>query len=168
MQPSTKAPLPSNPLCKAVDVLHHFMLSKQYALCNGSIYRKAPESCFTYVYCCGVKEFVMRSLQNSKIANVLAQHVNNVISLLSNPACRLIKPIMIDYNLIEVQPRGTCFHIAGKFFKKHVKMRNEGVSPRAFVKHEYLEDRVPYPRPFIDGIYQLYFYQFFLHFSSIC
>lgn len=147
----------TNPICKAVDVIQRFMRRNQYALYEGSIYRKAPESAFTSVYCCPVKDFLMRSLSNPEIADSLAQCINSVTSLLSNSSCRMIKPLIIDYNLIEVLPTKTCFHITGKFFKLHEAMK-PGVSPRAFVKYEYKEDRVPYPMPFIQGTTNIYFF----------
>ena len=128
------------------------MIKNRYALYEGSIYKKAPDSAFTYVFCCSVRKFLLRSLSNVEIANALVHYQNQVTTLLSDPSCRLIKPLIIDYNLIEVLPSKTCFHIARKEFVVHKSMR-KGVSPRAFVRYRYKEDRVPYPKPFVQGMY---------------
>ena len=85
-----------------------------------------------------------------EVANAVADRTEKISALLSNSSCRLIKPIEIDFNLIEVLPKGTCFHIAGKRFVLHEKLK-PGVSPRAFVRYVYEPDRVPYPLPFVQG-----------------
>jgi len=70
-----------------------------------------------------VNDFLLLALSNPEVADVLAPSFSAVSKLLSQPACRLIKPIQIDYNVIEVLPAGTCFHIAAKSFKYTEQMR---------------------------------------------
>ena len=126
------------------------MAKKGYALCDGYIYKKVPEAVHTYVYCSTVQDFLMFSLSNPEIADVLTQYVSTVTNLLSNPSCRLIDPITIDFNLIECLPYGTCFNIAEKSFNQIEKMQH-GVTPRAFVRYHFCEDQVPLPTPFVSG-----------------
>ena len=111
--------LPSNPVCKAVDSIQRLMKEKGYSLSGGNVFKKVEDSSFTSVYASDVRTFLLRSLANDEIANSLVCHINQVTSLLSSPACRLIRPLEIDYNLIEVLPKGVCFHIAGKRFVKY-------------------------------------------------
>ncbi|XP_066922695.1 uncharacterized protein [Clytia hemisphaerica] len=143
--------IPTDPICIAVAELSRFMKEKSYAICNGKIYKKAPDSAFSYVYCLTVKRFLMRSLRVGSVANVLASHINSVSNLLSDPDCGLIKPLKILYNIIEVLPARTIFVISEKRF---YKIRNfpEGCTPRAFIRYTYDKSYVPYPGPFIQGI----------------
>lgn len=85
-----------------------------------------------------------------KVADVLTPHISSVTHLLSQPSCRLIQPIKVDTNIIEVLPAGTCFHIAGKRFEHHNSFKR-GCTPRAFVKYVYNDSVVPYPMPFVSG-----------------
>jgi len=94
----------------------------------------------------------MNSLADAELANVLVPHISAIENLLSNPSCRLIKPIVIDHNLIEVLPPNTCFKISLKKFIQIEEMPLN-TSPRAFVRYTYQEDRVPYPKPFVEGKY---------------
>ena len=110
------------------------MKVKGYSLCNGQVFVKIKDSVHTSVYCCSAGDFIHRTLKNAEVANAVACRTEQVIKLLSNPSCRMIDPLKIDFNLIEVLPAGTCFHIAGKRFVKYDKLT---VSPRAFVKYTY-------------------------------
>lgn len=150
-----------NQVLMAVAVLDKLMKQRGYGLHDGKVYKKIKQSRFTFIYCSSVKTFISRALGNKDVAPYVAPRKEQVTSLLADPSCRLIKPIVIDYNLIEVLPPGTCFHIALKKFIHHESLK---VSTRAFVKYTYHEDRVPYPGPFVEGIilysfYYIYFLQ---------
>ena len=81
------------------------------------------------------------------MADLIAPHVTQLSALLSEPACRLIKPIEIDYNFIEVEDQ-YLFVIAGKRFIKESESL-KGLS-RAFIRYEYNEFKKPNPAPFIE------------------
>jgi len=135
---------------KAVDTLRRFMEKKQFAICNGAAYRKIPESKYTFVYFGSVNTFLLQSLGNSEIADEIVTNISTLTNLLSQPKCALIKPINIDYNYIEVQPKGTCFDIWNKcFIKDPAELKG---SPRAFVKYQYVEGRIPKPKLFVEGM----------------
>ena len=85
-----------------------------------------------------------------EVANAITPNMNTIMKLLSNPTCRIIIPIKINYNLIEVLPKGTCFQISTKSFVKFQTIP-ENVTPRAFVKYTFNKNRIPYPRPFVQG-----------------
>ena len=88
------------------------------------------------------------------MADLIAPHVTQLSALLSEPACRLIKPIEIDYNFIEVEDQ-YLFDIAGKrFIKESGSLK---ISPRAIIRYEYNKSKKPNQAPFIEGIH--------LHFS---
>ncbi|XP_066928609.1 uncharacterized protein [Clytia hemisphaerica] len=98
--------IPTDPICIAVDHIERHMRKKNYAISQGKIYKKAPDSQFTYVYCITVPKYLKKLLGIAKIANKLASHITAVSNLLSDPDCGLIKPIKILYNIIEVLPEG--------------------------------------------------------------
>ena len=62
------------------------------------------------------------------MADLIAPHVTQLTRLLSEPAWRLIRPIEIDYNFIEVEDQ-YLFDIAGKRFIKESGLLKG--SPRA-------------------------------------
>ena len=142
--------IPTDPICIAADELARFMKHNGYCICRGRVYKKAPDSRFTFVSLQSVEDFVLWSLGNGQVANAVASHVGQLTNLLTKPACRLIKPISIMYNYIEVLPPGTIFVISEKKFIK-VRAFPENTSPRAFIKYTYKKDRVPYPKAFIYG-----------------
>ena len=82
------------------------------------------------------------------MADLIAVHVTELTTLLSEPASRLIKPMEIDYNFIEVEDQ-YLFDIAGKrFIKESTSLKG---SPLAFIRYEYSESKKPNPAPFIEG-----------------
>lgn len=87
------------------------------AMYDGCVYRKPKEAKFTYVFCSSVSDFIHIILGNPEVADVIAGQVSNIIALMSNSKSRIVKPINIDHNYIEVQPRGTVFNIEKKSFE---------------------------------------------------
>ena len=105
---------------------------------------------YTYIYCTSVKDYLLNLLGNVEVADLIAPHVTQLSALLSEPACRLIKPIEIDYNFIEVEDQ-YLFDIAGKRF-----IRESGSikgSSRVFIRYEYNESKKPNLAPFIERIH---------------
>ena len=83
----------------------------------GRAYKKIPEATYTYIYCTSVKDKLLNLLQNVEVADLIVPHVTQLTTLLSKPACRLIKLTEIDYNFIKVEHQ-YLFDIAGKCFIK--------------------------------------------------
>ena len=116
----------------------------------GRVYNKIHEATYTYIYCTSVKDYLLNLLGNVEVADLIASHVTQLTTLLSEPACRLIKPIEIDYNFIEVEGQ-YLFDIAGKrFIKESGSLKG---SLRAFIRYEHSESKKPNPAPFIEGTY---------------
>ena len=114
----------------------------------GRVYKKISEATYSYTYCTSVKDYLLNLLGNVEVADLIASHVTQLTTLLSEPACRLIKPIEIDYNFIEVEDQ-YLFDIAGKrFIKESGSLKG---SPRAFIRYEYSESKKQSPAPFIEG-----------------
>ena len=138
---------PKTNFSKAVDVLKRVLSKLNVGISNGAAYRIPEEAAHTYVYCTDAKEFMLKLLGNVDIADVLLPYYTQIATLLSEPACRLVKPLEIDYNLIEVLPKGTIFNIKKKQFTNEIPEK----SPRAFVKYNYEEGKDPNPTKFIEG-----------------
>ena len=96
-----------------------------------------------------MKNYLLNLLGNVEVADLIAPHVTQITTtLLSEPACRFIKPIEIDYNFIEVENR-YLFRTAGRIFIKE-KGSLKG-SPRASTCYEYNESKKTNPASFIEG-----------------
>ena len=147
---------PTSTLCKAVDLVRRIMLETQFGLCDGTVYKKLQEAKYTYIYCSSVKVYLMSLLSNMDVADVLAPIMTQLCNLLSESSCRIITPIQIDYNFIEVLPSGTCFDIEKKKFV--VDPKDLVGSPRAFVRYQYVDGHILYPTPFIEGTLCLIFW----------
>ena len=120
----------------------------QYGLHKGCVYRKIKEWKYTYIYCSDVKKYLMNFWGNNEVADVVTPYVTKLIGLLSEPSCRLIQPIKIVYNFIEVKD-GFCFDIARKKFVRHPKTLKG--SPRPYVRYTYDLNKKPNLEPFIEG-----------------
>lgn len=133
---------------QAVDLIKRYMTTFSYGLHDGSIFKKVKESKFTYVYFSTIKHFLLKTLGNPEVAEQIHNYVPQLTTFLSEKSCRLIEPILLDFNFIECQPTGYCFNISEKCFQKDPNMLKG--SPRAFIKYTYTGD-VPNPKPFIEG-----------------
>jgi len=102
---------------QAIDVIKRLMTKLNLGIYEGCIYRKPKEAKYTFVFCSSVFDFIHSILGNPEVANVIAGQVSNIISLMAVPSSRIIKPIIIDHNFIEVQPYGTVFKIEKKVFE---------------------------------------------------
>lgn len=150
--PSSSLPyVPKSKVLIAVDVVKRYMFDNAFGLFDGSVYKKAPESVYTYVFCSSVKVFLMNLLGNMEIAEEIISFVPLIITMLAEPSCRLIKPIAIDYNFVECLPSGTCFNIEMKAFENHPESLKG--SPRAYVRYTFVENVEPNPELFIQGIF---------------
>ena len=112
------------------------------------IYKKIPEATYTYIYCTSVKDYLLNLLGNVKVADLIASQVTQLTTLWSEPACRLIKPIEVDYNFIEVENQYLFDTVGKRLIKESGSLKG---SPRAFIRYEYSESRKPNPAPFIEG-----------------
>ena len=111
------APRPVNRLMQSFEAVRLYMVQFNYGIYDGSIFKKVPAAKYTYVYSSSVYDFIHFILGSPAVADQIVSHVQPLINLLSVSSCRIIKPIVIDYNFIEVTPFGTCFNIKEKRFE---------------------------------------------------
>ena len=95
---------------------------------------------------------LVRAFINSLAANEffkarLLKDKRKIIDILSDPDCEMVRPISIDYNLIEVNG-GYCWSIKERrFVKNPIPAEKIGiVTPRAFTKYD--PDKEPDPKYF--------------------
>ena len=60
-----------------------------------------------------MKGYLLNLLGNIEVVDLIAPHVTQLSPLLSEPACRLIKPLKVDFSFIEVEEQ-YLFNIAVK------------------------------------------------------
>ena len=142
---------PTSLICKAADVVSHYMAEHDFGICDGFVYRKPSEAKYTYIFTCTVETFLLQLIElnkNVKLSDAVTPVVDKLINLLSKPKCRLIKPMSIDHNYIEVLPYGRCFNIEKKCFEMDPQMNG---SPRAYVLYRRDEKDIPFPKFFVEG-----------------
>ena len=137
---------PLSKIMQAVDVVKRVMCAGNFGIYEGAIYKKIPEASFTYVYCSTVKTYLLSIVASVEIADVVVPFMAQLTKLLSEPACRLVKPIKMDFNYIEVN-NGYCFNIDQKQFEQP---ENLDGSPRAFIRYDCC--KTPYPKLFFEGL----------------
>ena len=149
-----RGPVSGSKICSAIYMLDNLMRKLDYGLYKGQISKKAKEVKYTYVRCCPVEQFVHATLNNKKMADLLAPQVNQIPSILSKKGCQIIKQLTIDHNLIEVKPSGTCFNINRKMFVDSPLSHDQigKLTPGAYVSYIYEKDKVPYPKKFVETI----------------
>ena len=123
------------------------MKKMEYALFRGKMYKKVPLAKYTFAYKCEVRVFINSLAANEFFKARLLKDMRKIIDILSDPDCEVIRPISIDYNLIEVDG-GHCWSIKGRrFVNDPIADEKMGViSPRAFTRYD--PDKEPDPNYF--------------------
>ena len=93
------------------------MKKMEYALFRGKIYKKVPMAMYTYAYKCEVRVFIDSLAANEFFKARVLKDMRKIIDILSDPDCEVLRPISIDYNLIEVNG-GHCWSIKERRFVK--------------------------------------------------
>lgn len=123
------------------------MVKTGYGLYNGAVYKRVPEATVTYVYNSTVKNFLLDIMDDVEMADCVTNHFTQLRSLLSESSCRLIKPIQLDFNFVEVN-HGYFFNIQEKKFE--INPATLKGSPRTFISYDYT-GKTPFPKYFVDG-----------------
>ena len=123
------------------------MKKMEYALFRGKMYKKVPLAKYTFAYKCEVRVFINSLAANEFFKARLLKDMRKIIDILSDPDCEVIRPISIDYNLIEVDG-GHCWSIKERrFVNDPIADEKMGViSPRAFTRYD--PDKEPDPKYF--------------------
>ena len=115
-----------------------------YALYGGKVYKKCDKTKYTYSFKCEVEAFVNSLAANELFKARLLKDMKKVIEILANPHCQVIRPLCVDYNLIEVND-GWCWSIKERrFLENAVKDKDIGhVTPRAFSRYDPKKEAEP-------------------------
>ena len=73
-----------------------------YSLHRGAVYKRYEGAIYTFSFKCDVKVFINSLAANKSFKSRLLKDMKRVIDLLAEPDCEVIRPIVNDYNLIEV------------------------------------------------------------------
>ena len=121
----------------------------EYALYRGTVYKKCEGATYTYSYKCDVKAFVNSLAANESFKARLPRDMKKVIDILADPDCEVIRPIVVNYNLIEVN-EGKCWSVSERRFLNNAipAEKMELVTPRAFSRYD--SSKVPQPKYFQD------------------
>ena len=113
------------------------MKKMEYALFRGKIFKKVPATKFTYAYKCEMRAFVNCLAANNIFKARLLRDMKKVIEILGDPDCEVIRPIVIDYNLIEVDA-GYCWSVKDRHFLENpIPDEKIGmVTPCAFSRYD--------------------------------
>ena len=117
----------------------------EYALYRGTVYKKCEGATYTYSYKCDVTAFVNSLAANESFKARLLRDID----ILADPDCEVIRPIVVDYNLIEVN-EGKCWSVSERRFLNNAipAEKMELVTPRAFSRYD--SSKVPQPKYFQD------------------
>ena len=109
-----------------------------YALYGGKVYKKCIKAKYTYSYKCEVNGFAAIEVFKAR----LLKDMKRVIEILVNLFCEVIRPLWLDYNLIEVND-GRCWSIKERrFLDNAIKDKDIGhVTTRAFSTYDEKKKR---------------------------
>ena len=86
-----------------------------YASYRGKVYKKDPRSRYTYSFKCESRAFVNTLATNEQFKSRLVREMKKIIEMLSDPLFELFDPLIIDYDLIEVND-GVCWSLKNRAF----------------------------------------------------
>ena len=137
----------SDKLTVLVNDIDIAMKNLSYGLYRGKVYRKVDHAKYTFSFKCDVRAFVNSLATNEFYKARLLGNMRKVIDLMSDPYCEVICPLLIDYDLIEVND-GLCWSIRQrKFIECPIPDNRIGqISPRAFCQYD--SSREPDPKYF--------------------
>ena len=117
------------------------MQQLEYASYRGKIYKRDPKAKYTYSFKCEARPFINTIATNEHFKLRLIREMKKVIELLSDPHCELFQPLMIDYDLIEVNG-GICWSIKKRAFVQSPINANDigKILPRAFCTYDSTKD----------------------------
>ena len=120
------------------------MQQLEYASYRGKIYKRDPKAKYTYSFKCEAKSFINTLATNEHFKSRLIRDMKKVIELLSDPHCELFQPLIINYDLIEVNG-GICWSVKKlAFVQSPINANDVGkISPRAFCADDSTRDPDP-------------------------
>ena len=120
------------------------MKKLNYASYRGKVYKREPRSRYTYSFKCDARAFINTLATNEQFKSRLVREMKKIIEMLSDPLCELFEPLMIDYDLIEVND-GVCWSLKQRAFVECPIEENQigKISPRAFSAYDSKKEADP-------------------------
>ena len=120
------------------------MQQLEYASYRGKIYKRDPKAKYTYSFKCEAKPFINTLATNEHFKSRLIREMKKVIELLADPHCELFQPLIINYDLIEVNG-GVCWSVKKRAFVLSPLNANDvgKISPWAFCAYDSTNDPDP-------------------------
>ena len=120
------------------------MKKLNYASYRGKVYRREPRSRYTYSFKCDARAFINTLATNEQFKSRLVREMKKIIEMLSDPLCELFEPLVIDYDLIEVND-GVCWSLKQRAFVECPIEENQigKISPRAFSAYDSKKEADP-------------------------
>ena len=99
---------------------------------------------YSYRYKCEMEVFINSLAANETFKDRLLKDMRKVSEILSNPHCEVIRPLCVDYNLIEVND-GQCWSIKDRrFVDNAITDKDIGhITPRAFSPYDPTKEPDP-------------------------
>jgi len=155
-EPSNEAqnpekPIPNRMIANKLTVLINdigiAMKALNYGMFQGKIYKKVEGAQYTYAVKCEAREFLNSLAANEHFKGRLISEITKLNEILSDTYCEVVRPIKINYNLIEVL-NGQCWSIKEKKLMFNAISENDKgkVSPRAFCRYD--STKPPEPKYF--------------------
>ena len=115
-----------------------------YALYGGKVYKKCERAKYSYWYKCEMEAFINSLAANETFKDRLLKDMRKVSEIFSNPHCKVIRPLCVDYNLIEVND-GQSWSIMDRHFVDNATADKDigHITPRAFSKYDPTKDSDP-------------------------
>ncbi|KAJ7376359.1 hypothetical protein OS493_035102 [Desmophyllum pertusum] len=115
-----------------------------YATYRGKVYRKESRARYAFSYKCEARAFVNTLATNEFFKPRLIREMRKVIELIADPYCELFRPLVIDYDLIEVN-QGIFWSLKNRSFVKDVIQEEQvgQISPRAFCPYDATQEPDP-------------------------
>lgn len=86
------------------------MKKLNYASYRGKVYKRQPRSRYTYSFKCDARAFINTLATIEQFRSRLVREMKKIIEMLSDPLCELFEPLVIDYDIIEVN-NGVCWSL---------------------------------------------------------
>ena len=102
-------------LCNGIQLA---MRKLYYTVHRGEVCKQVPKSQFTYSYLCPMKTFLHHLMGNEVFKDRLVQHIQQVLPILSEPECSLMRQLKIEKDLVEVQDGWFWSFSSGSFIQE--------------------------------------------------
>ena len=133
----------AEPLTVLCNDVERALKKLSYAYRAGDVYKRHPQSQFTYYRLCTMESFLNSLLGNAYFKDRLLNHMAKLLAILKHPDCRAISQIDIDRDLVEVNDGWFWSFKRRRFIQHALKESAEQLSPRAFVQYAHNDENDP-------------------------